>query len=201
HEVIEHEVIGHADDDSSEQHGVESNDTGWVDADLDEDEVLDVEQSDATDADAGPATEQIPVVEAFDDPFADTTALIDDQAEPFDVVDDQNSEVAADEIVADEGWIDHTDPTRIEASSGVVGFDDLAAVDVVDLDDEPAALFGTDVNDDAEVVVDSGEADPAIAETEADVDLAEVVEPSDGDPGFLDAFTAAMDTLPVRGKG
>ena len=78
--------------------------------------------------------------------------------------------------------------------------DELAEAELIEFDEEPSALFGTDLASDAEVT--DVIADATVAAEEGTVDEAPDEpapdeEQADDAPGFVDRFTDLLDALPI----
>lgn len=121
------------------------------------------------------------VVEAgnasFDEPVVDSFETID---------------VVSDAEIIDEGPATEPIPV-VDASSIVDGISEYELTDespVVELDDEPTALFGTDLSADADVAELADEAD----RSEEDVNSADE---SAAGVGFVDRFAELLDSQPV----
>ena len=78
------------------------------------------------------------------------------------------------------------DVIDLEATQAMPAVDDLEQADLVELDDEPDALFGTDVGADAEVADAEGESTSSPADVAA------------GSEGFVAKFAASLDQLPIE---
>ncbi len=123
----------------------------------------------------GLATERIPVVEVDDSPDEWV------EAEPAEVL-------LAEEPPVDDGEV------------VVATEDEFAEAELVELDEEPSALFGTDLASDAEVTDVLADATVAAEERtvyEAPEEPAPDEEQSDEAPGFVDRFTELLDVLPI----
>ena len=80
------------------------------------------------------------------------------------------------------------DVIDLEATQAMPAVDDLEQADLVELDDEPDALFGTDVGADAEMADAEGDGEP----TSSPADVAA------GSEGFVAKFAASLDQLPIE---
>ena len=80
------------------------------------------------------------------------------------------------------------DVIDLEATQAMPAVDDLEQADLVELDDEPDALFGTDVGADAEVAAAEDDGEP----TSSPADVAA------GSEGFVAKFAASLDQLPIE---
>ena len=80
------------------------------------------------------------------------------------------------------------DVIDLEATQAMPAVDDLEQADLVELDDEPDALFGTDVGADAEVAAAEDDGEP----TSSPADVAA------GSEGFVAKFAASLDQLPIQ---
>lgn len=81
---------------------------------------------------------------------------------------------------------DGGDAVDLEATQAMATIEDLDQAEIVELDEEPGALFGTDVGADAEAV----EASDDSTATPADV--------AGGGEGFVAKFASALDQLPIE---
>ncbi len=145
---------------------------------------------DSVDAEAEVVAEEAVVVE-------EVTAALD---EPLTDAADAAREVAAEETVI-EAAVDDTDDggpkTEPIPVVALLSDEELESSEVVVLDDEPSALFETDLGADADVIAidDQGTTEPAAPQVE------EIEEPEVETANFVTRFAAALDELPISGKG
>ncbi len=81
---------------------------------------------------------------------------------------------------------DGGDAVDLEATQSMATIEDLDQAEIVELDEEPGALFGTDVGADAEAV------EAAVDSTTTPADVAA------GGEGFVAKFASALDQLPIE---
>jgi len=170
----------------------------------------------AAEMSVGVETEPIPVVDApeppivdsaIDDtaPLAEPATVESDAAEVYDhEVDPEDGGQSAEEAafavlsgaavggavggaaLADDGIDDPADLVEVDAEPALATADDLEEAELVVLDEEPTALFGTEPGADAEIAeVEESEPAPAPADVAA----------TGG--SFVGAFAEALDQLPI----
>ena len=156
----------------------------------------------------GSAADEVAVVDTSEAEIAPDDGAVDDSiAEEAEIVTEIDSSEIADEDPIPEAVVEEvvietvddagpkTQPIPVVA---LLSDDELDSSEVVVLDDEPSALFETDLGADADVTAID---DQVVADPPAPVfeDIAD--EPEVETPDFVSRFAAALDELPISRNG